>query len=723
MIQPPFGSTAPAFAALGAGGLTHPSGGMDVLADGYVDIGFGGRLRFREDGSTAGFTNMHSLPCLGTSADGTVVPGTCGGGGGGVTNPLVITNGSNSLTFTVPPTGNPVMSSTSGSIDIASLFVTNLAGSGVSCLQTDASGNVTRTGAACGVGSGAGTINPGAQGFVPFYTATGTGTTLGPTTDVTVDSAGILNASGGLTVGGGNPLAVLAGTTGSIGGTCGSVSPTPTVGEWAIVCDATNAVEVANAMNIAGVVQAPNFIVSQNPLTNIQPLRAGAKNAKKSIQPLTPNAALEIQSSTKTNFLDFFVHDAGDPMIDSATHHILIHGLKLANLTNAASLATDANGEIIAGTGGGNADTATQFLGTPTQCGTGLVATGIQRNGNANCTSGGGGGPSGGVSISDLLDATHDHTIESGDNYNEIASHFSPGGGGYTWLLWDSSNDDNAVGHQLSIWNRGNNLVVPFDVSVSSNGWMIQPRTGNLVPKGTSKLGPLGDFSGTSAETGTVNFNAGPTKSQCFGCANTSSTNTGTGNVTVGSGSVGNNTANNITGNVIIQPGASNAPQTGGGDPIAGNLFLSPGTVASTATLAQPGGLNIMLTGSMQTPSTNGRGRAACVSATARGTGDAMKGPRYEFCTATGLLAYWKWVGTMNPGGNTVSIYYSGQAPFTSSALQSWTAGAVICLDTANPSYFISNGNTVCAAGEQAGIVTYTDSSAQTIHYGVILRR
>jgi hypothetical protein len=71
--------------------------------------------------------------------------GTPSGGGGAPTNPFTITNGGNSFTITVPPTsGNPVLSSTSGGINFASLFVTNLAGTGNSLLQVDSAGNVTR---------------------------------------------------------------------------------------------------------------------------------------------------------------------------------------------------------------------------------------------------------------------------------------------------------------------------------------------------------------------------------------------------------------------------------------------------------------------------------------------------------------------------------------------------------------------------------------------------
>ena len=48
------------------------------------------------------------------------------------------------------------------------------AASGPSCLQVDTSGYLTNTGAACGTGSGNGTINSGNSGQIAYYTATGT---------------------------------------------------------------------------------------------------------------------------------------------------------------------------------------------------------------------------------------------------------------------------------------------------------------------------------------------------------------------------------------------------------------------------------------------------------------------------------------------------------------------------------------------------------------------
>lgn len=82
-----------------------------------------------------------------------------GGGGGGInTSPFIIHSpGSvNTLTLNVPDSGDPSLVSSTGTLDINHLFVTDLVGPGVSCLQTDALGNVSRVGAACNTGGGGG---------------------------------------------------------------------------------------------------------------------------------------------------------------------------------------------------------------------------------------------------------------------------------------------------------------------------------------------------------------------------------------------------------------------------------------------------------------------------------------------------------------------------------------------------------------------------------------
>lgn len=87
---------------------------------------------------------MANLSALGTDASGNIIAGTSSGGNP-ATSPFSVVNGTNTLTFTVPATGNPVISSTSGGVNVASLFVTNLAGSGIRMLHADALGNVKRS--------------------------------------------------------------------------------------------------------------------------------------------------------------------------------------------------------------------------------------------------------------------------------------------------------------------------------------------------------------------------------------------------------------------------------------------------------------------------------------------------------------------------------------------------------------------------------------------------
>ena len=92
--------------------------------------------------SDSGFyegSDHHPLAC----AD--LAGGCTGGGGGGATSPFIVSNGANQLIFTVPATGNPTLSSTTGVIDMGALFVSNLAGTGNHTLVADPAGNVNRS--------------------------------------------------------------------------------------------------------------------------------------------------------------------------------------------------------------------------------------------------------------------------------------------------------------------------------------------------------------------------------------------------------------------------------------------------------------------------------------------------------------------------------------------------------------------------------------------------
>jgi hypothetical protein len=92
-------------------------------------------------------------------------------------------------------------------------------------------------------------------------------------------------------------------------------------------------------------------------------------------------------------------------------------------------------------------------------------------------------------SLSDIGPSHENHTIESGDNYNEIASAFTDNGGGISWLLWDSSVDTNSSGQQLYIWNQGNNNVIPLDISLAGGrGLYVEDHSGDLVMQGTSGI-------------------------------------------------------------------------------------------------------------------------------------------------------------------------------------------------------------------------------------------
>jgi hypothetical protein len=161
-----------------------------------------------------------------------------------------------------------------------------------------------------------------------------------------------------------------------------------------------------------------------------------------------PPKAFTIFSNNGQSNLTMNVPDTGHAAINSSTGAIDVPGLFVPDLKDAPLLGTDHEGHV------------------------------IHRNM---------------VSISDLADAYRDHTIQSGDNYNEIDSHFTPSGGGYSWLLWDNSTSTDSNGYQLYIHNKGDNNVVPVDVGIGSNGWKMEAKTGDLESRGASKLvAPLG---------------------------------------------------------------------------------------------------------------------------------------------------------------------------------------------------------------------------------------
>lgn len=136
--------------------VAPPDFGFAFTVENSTTGGFA--IVFKSSGSGAGAT----IPA-GTAAtvmsDGVnyiVVGGTSTGGpgpgpGNSVASPFTVFNGTNQLIFTVPPTGNPTLSATSGVINISQLFAANLAGTGQRCLYADASGNILPATVNCGV--------------------------------------------------------------------------------------------------------------------------------------------------------------------------------------------------------------------------------------------------------------------------------------------------------------------------------------------------------------------------------------------------------------------------------------------------------------------------------------------------------------------------------------------------------------------------------------------
>ena len=73
------------------------------------------------------------------------------------------------------------------------------ASSGHNCLQIDNSGYITNTGAACGSGSGSGTVNSGASGQIAYYNGTGTALSGMSAIPITAGGTGATSAAEALT--------------------------------------------------------------------------------------------------------------------------------------------------------------------------------------------------------------------------------------------------------------------------------------------------------------------------------------------------------------------------------------------------------------------------------------------------------------------------------------------------------------------------------------------
>jgi hypothetical protein len=450
---------------------------------------------------------------------------------------------------------------------------------------------------------------------------------------------------------------------------------------------------------------APQFTVNQAPVapfTGVPLIRtAAALNAHHT-------SAFRILSPDDTHFFDINVSNQGDSVIE-ATEGVDVKGLHLPDLPLKAALATDATGKIIAG--------------TPM-----------------------GGGPGGNISISDLANAYRDHTIESYDNYNEISGNFTSGGGGYQWLLWDSSDSSTSTGHQLYIWNKGDDLVIPFDVGIGMNGWKMEPRTGNFEARGTSKLvSPISsgihrltiDFyvlSGGMVESPGPNrrwsmsdtiFGNDYKHDALIGAdphhfLTEVPDNTRGNRVAFASTFLGGHGDHMKTGDVVLQSGDNEGHNE---EEQTGSVNISPGLVRSPE-VSHPmnGSLTASVAGYIH--STQTMGTLACVADTAF---SPQTGPAYGRCSISEIQSG-KWVGifkeyTILPGtggyGHSVSVAVVGQTFFASSTAQSWHAGEAICSST-TAGYLIES-DTCTAPSVMVGIVTWNDTLATNTHWGVIL--
>ena len=84
------------------------------------------------------------------------------------------------------------------------------ASSGRNCLQIDSSGYISNTGAACGTGSGSGTVNSGSSGQIAYYSGSGAAVSGVTTVPVSAGGTGASTAAGALSALGGASLVATA---------------------------------------------------------------------------------------------------------------------------------------------------------------------------------------------------------------------------------------------------------------------------------------------------------------------------------------------------------------------------------------------------------------------------------------------------------------------------------------------------------------------------------
>jgi hypothetical protein len=509
---------------------------------------------------------------------------------------------------------------------------------------------------------------------------------------------------------------------------------------------------------------APQFTVNPAPVapfTGLPLVRtAAALNAHHT-------SAFRILSPDDTHFLDFNVHNTGDSVLE-ATEGVDVKGLHLPDVLSSGVLATDSTGKIIAGTPGATAfgavgaGTNTNALvmgsgGSLTSSGTGTVnanrinAGTVPANANVLATNANGqiiqgtpytGGP---VSISDLANATHDHTIDSYDNYNEIASHFTSNGGGYSWLLWDNADSSAASGYQLYIWNKGDDNVIPLDVGIGINGWTMEPHTGDFVARGESRI--AADIT-SGLHKLTIDFyllsggmveSPGPNRrwsmnDTIFGndykhdaiigadphhMLTEVPDDTRGNRVAFASTFLGGHGDHMKTGDVVLQSGDNEGHNE---EEQTGSVNISPGLVRSPE-VSHPmnGALSIAVGGYGNTDEV--MGTLACVHGSAF---SPSTGPHYGRCSQAETQAG-KWVGVFKEyvivngvKGHSLSVAVVGQTFFASSSAQQWNVAEAICSSPTNTGYLVEE-YTCTPPSVMVGIVTYDDTVASNTHWGVIL--
>lgn len=438
-----------------------------------------------------------------------------------------------------------------------------------------------------------------------------------------------------------------------------------------------------------------------------------------------------LQAETTSGTGGFSVNgQLGD--IDMIGSSKLVGPVQMPGLVSATSLATDVNGNIVAGAGGGI--TSINSNTNPAQLihgGTGINVVSASGTTTVNwagvprtCTDG---GTAGAVLLTCTPSTSGFGAYTKGESFTFFPAVNSTGA---ATINIDGRGSATLTSLPSPLASTNPNLNTAYFLTVSYDGTRFSvgcPIQTNPTGAGTANsmvltLGTVGASGNCPLASGWVatNFALGALNGAIATTIGSGGTamNATVQPVTFSPANVSGGGGAFLGGNVLLKGGDNNNTGT---TETAGNLEIRPGTLGNfpTTTTANGGELAVEV-GALATTGFT-QGQAACISASASSAGAVG---RYAPCTTANDT---KWIGTFSQATSASStatfVQVNGDAPFWSAVAATWTAGDYICVDTGNASAFVNSTSTACTAGLQAGIVSFTDASAVSTHYGVIARR